>query len=243
MNAFPALKNFYKNGYSKEVCSGLFTKMKFTDLIDENFVVPGKVKNESAAEGLKKTGTKTKFGKSNRGGNLSRIGSMASIGGRSSRSNSKKVQGESTIGVGDGKGESQVVGGGGYSGYGSALNLSPDAVSRFSEGRNSLASNRILAPTEKLGFSLNPNGTKSAMIGGRLTQKNLNPERYWQRKFTNSIKGVYINELDAPKNIFSRLADRELREKRVTQFMTRTTKEMDETTKREREQMMKKLIK
>lgn len=75
MNAFPALKNFYKNGYSKEVCSGLFTKMKFTDLMDENFVVPGKLKNDTAGEGLKKTGTKTRFSRTNRGGNMSRIGS------------------------------------------------------------------------------------------------------------------------------------------------------------------------
>lgn len=49
--------------------------------------------------------------------------------------------------------------------------------------------------------------------------------------------------MDAKKNIFQRLGEREMREKRFNQFMTKTGKEMEEISKKDRADLMKKMIK
>ena len=109
--------------------------------------------------------------------------------------------------------------------------------SRMSEGRNSLASNTIFPPTEKLGFNIMKD------INARATRHNLDPERQWAKKLSNEIKPIYNPEMDAKRGVFRRLAEKDLRERRFNQFMSKTSKDMEEVSKKERDALMKKMIK
>lgn len=66
------------------------------------------------------------------------------------------------------------------------------------DGRQTMVSYKIQAPVEKLGFNLYPKQDKTS----KLTKQNLDPEKIWQKKFTNNIKPIYQGELDATKNVF-----------------------------------------
>jgi hypothetical protein len=109
--------------------------------------------------------------------------------------------------------------------------------SRMSEGRNSLASYTIFPPTEKLGFNILKD------VSARPTRHNIDPERQWAKKLTNEVKPIYNPEQDAKRGIFRRLAEKDLRERRFQSFMSKTGKEMEENSKKERELLMKKMIK
>jgi hypothetical protein len=109
--------------------------------------------------------------------------------------------------------------------------------SRMSEGRNSLASNTIFPPTEKLGFNILKD------VSSKVTRHNIDPERQWAKKLSNEVKPIYDPEQDAKRGIFKRLAEKDLRERRFQSFMSKTGKEMEEKSKQEKELLMKKMIK
>ena len=71
----------------------------------------------------------------------------------------------------------------------------------------------------------------------------MNPEKSWQQKFNYNIKPIYLPEIDGPKGIFFRLAGKDSRERRFNQFMNKTTKDMEEISKKERADLIKKMIK
>ena len=238
MNAYPTLKNFYKAGYSKEVCIGLFTKMTHEDLSNDNFVVPGRTKVEETKVKKGRAGSKR------RGSRASRVGSEQSIG-RSIRSSCRSINslGGSVISENQDTYKEQVTTN--YSNPNDKMNMSTTTedgmdYSRISnDGRQTMVSYKIQAPVEKLGFNLYPKQDKTS----KLTKQNLDPEKIWQKKFTNNIKPIYQGELDATKNVFQRMGEREMREKRFYSFMTKTGKDMEEISKIDRAALVKKMIK
>lgn len=235
MNAYPTLKNFYKAGYNKEVCIGLFTKMKHTDLINENYAIPGRIKGEEKKK-VGKSATRREQRRNSRVGSEMSIKSMRSSV-RSQLSHSKAGS-EADLTLMSEKNQTF------HSGNENHMTMSRTSdemeSSRISnDGRQTMMSYKILPPTEKLGFNLYPDQEKNS----KLTKVNLNPEKTWQKRFTNPIKPIYQGEIDAAKNVFQRMAEREMREKRVYSFMTKTGKEMDEISKKDRADLMKKMIK
>ena len=208
--------------------------MNHVDLMNENYPVPGKIKHEEAK--LKKGKSATR-----RERRLSRAGSELSIG-RSMRSSQRSV---SRLGSTDSQQltalDAKTTALSNNEGQMTMSRTTDDMESsRISnDGRQTMVSYKILPPTEKLGFNLYPKQEKNS----KLTKNNLNPERDWQKRFTNNIKPIYQGEIDAAKNVFQRMGEREMREKRFYQFMSKTGKEMEEISKKDRADLMKKMIK
>lgn len=214
--------------------------MKYTDLVNENFQVPQQIREEA-----KKTQGRSRYGRSFKNG--SRIGSQISLG-RSMRSSKKSLGSRGSLAdnisnVGGSQDSAKIVDSGVFmqsEKVSVQSNIEGLDASKFSNDANmTQGSNKVLPPNEKTNFTVNLPKDKT----GKVTKQNIYPERVWKKKHTHKLKPIYNNDIDAPRNVFQRVAERELREKRFGTFMAKTGKDMEELAKKDRADFMKKMIK